>query len=766
MFHPCFSARRAGALFGCTLVLAATATATATAEGATRQRLTERRLRALEERTLGATHAAEHARQRALRRSSRRPRRAARARVAAAEPPSQVGEWSREDRFPLPIVGTHAVMLATGKVLFFAPPVAFSSPLTHAYLWDPATGAARPVHPPVDPRTGEPVNIFGAGQSLLADGRVLIAGGTYGDYYRENANGSYSGLKDAYTFDPWTERWTRQPDMRHARWYPSQVLLPDGRTAVVSGEHQAAIPDDYEIFTPSADPQGGGSFALGGRALTWSSYPHLLWMPSGRLLVAGTFPANTYLLDVLGSDHADLVDPDVVRLWGTATLLPGDADGPGRVMLAGGADHTRQHAPYGAPASASVRTFDERAPTRGWTTAVGDLRIGRQSHNTVILPDGGLVTVGGGSHAHSVAIDAGPGDRRQVELLDPGATTWRLGAAQAEVRAYHSTALLLPDGRVLSAGDDFNDGVDADADPDNERDTIELYSPPYLFRGPRPAIASAPAAVRYGDSFGVASPDDVRRAVLVAPASVTHATNPAQRHVELDLVRRVPGKGVDVKAPARADLAPPGYYMLFVLDAAGVPSVAKFVRIGMDPADAPELEPPMPDPGPEQPREPDVPVPDPGLPDISSPPVPGPPSVDRAPHPPAPWPPVRPPSASSVAVRIDRPASTPRPLTALAGTVGAVPRGSRIEVGLAREVSRGRCRWWSFTLRRLSRSTGGCARPAHVARAATVSGRWRMRLSGGASRRLRHVVVVRVVGADGATLGTARATVPAYGRRG
>jgi hypothetical protein len=112
-------------------------------------------------------------------------------------------------------------------------------------------------------------------------------------------------------------------------------------------------------------------------------------MPSGRLLLAGTFPANTCLLDILGSRHADLADPDVVRLWGTATLLPGGSGGSTRVMLAGGADHTRDHAPHGAPASASVRTFDERAPEKGWTTAVGNLRIGRQSHNTVVLPGRG-----------------------------------------------------------------------------------------------------------------------------------------------------------------------------------------------------------------------------------------------------------------------------------------------------------------------------------------------------------------------------------------
>jgi hypothetical protein len=117
-------------------------------------------------------------------------------------------------------------------------------------------------------------------------------------------------------------------------------------------------------------------------------------------------------------------------------------------------------------------------------------------------------------------------------------------------------------------------------------------------------------------------------------------------------------------------------------------------------------------------------------------------------------------------VRIPRPAPGPRPLVALSGTVDAMPRGSRVEAGLAHELARDRCRWWSFTLRRIGRATGSCARPARVARARTVRGRWRVSLSGRASRRMRLLVTVRVVGADGATLGSARLSVPAQRERG
>src|SRR4029079_9620450 len=107
-------------------------------------------------------------------------------------------------------------------------------------------------------------------------------------------------------------------------------------------------------------------------------------------------------------------------------------------------------------------------------------------------------------------------------------------------------------------------------------DEAELYSPPYLFDGngpaPRPAVGSAPAAVRYGDDFGIAiAARDAARAVLVAPAATTHGADMNQRHVELAVTGRVDGKGVNVRAPADGTLAPPGYYMLFVIDAAGTP---------------------------------------------------------------------------------------------------------------------------------------------------------------------------------------------------
>jgi hypothetical protein len=182
-----------------------------------------------------------------------------------------------------------------------------------------------------------------------------------------------------------------------------------------------------------------------------------------------------------------------------------------------------------------------------------------------------MVTVGGGYGILNGNRRSGDSAvHRNIELYDPATGQWRLGPAQDELRTYHSTALLLPDARVMSAGDDGYGG--------SANDTAEIYEPPYLFRGARPQIVSAPGAVTYGETFTVDTSTDATKAVLVAPAAVTHANDMSQRVVP---VTSAPGPAGTLKitAPVAPALAPPTYYMLFVLNANGVPSVAKFVRL-------------------------------------------------------------------------------------------------------------------------------------------------------------------------------------------
>jgi hypothetical protein len=616
----------------------------------------ERKLQAFETRTLGADHAAEHALQRrALRRQQGRWRRLSpaqrRRRAAAAKrrgkrrqrvtqgPEAQVGAWTTAP-FPIPYYAIHSVVLPTGKVLFWGydPRGPGGTHVNHglAALWDPAKGtggaAFKLVPPPLVDADGngtlEPAPIYCSGQSLMATGEVLVAGGNR--VWPGQSGGTFTnfaGTKQVLTFNPFTETWTPQPTMRFGRWYPTQVELADGRSLIASGYTEKAPGGDYnkevEIFTPGSGASSVGSVSHPVTADRFLSlYPHLFLLPTGSVLAAGPgIPNESALLNTQTMTWQQLGLPSQQRYRATAVLVPGGPQGSFTAMQIGGTDDRLPKLPDGTePATATTESINASvgAPVYGPTAP---MNVARANHNTVLLPDGSMVTIGGG-RGYDPANLGGyithpDGRARRVELWDPATRTWRLGPAQLEDRAYHSTAVLLPDGRVMSAGDDYSPSNPAANGGFSTSDTAELYSPPYLFQpGRRPEIKSAPASAAWGQSFKVevkkprkrrrgaaasarkrkgkgGSPEKTpppARAVLMAPDATTHANDMHQRHVELQVVRRLKGRkkaGLMVTAPPTAGVAPPGYYMLFVLNTRGEPSVARWIKLTPNPVPEP-----------------------------------------------------------------------------------------------------------------------------------------------------------------------------------
>ena len=201
----------------------------------------------------------------------------------------------------------------------------------------------------------------------------------------------------------------------------------------------------------------------------------------------------------------------------------------------------------------------------------GPPNIRKRSHvNTTILPDGMLFTNGGG--AGSVDGDQYAGPVYTGELLFPGASSWVETAPAQEERTYHSTSLLLPDGRVATMGDDRTLNSQNRA-----LRTVEYYNPPYLCKGARPSITSAPSGTPYGVPVGIGTPDAIAKAVIIKLGATTHALDVDQRSLSLNF-SAAPG-GISVAMPSSANAAPPGYYQLFLLNAAGVPSVSKIIRL-------------------------------------------------------------------------------------------------------------------------------------------------------------------------------------------
>ncbi len=264
-------------------------------------------------------------------------------------------------------------------------------------------------------------------------------------------------------------------------------------------------------------------------------------------------------------------------------MEPGGPAGAARITLIGGSEV--QADPDSPEPTVTSEHLDLNDP--GWGTPAGptwrtgpSLDRARAHFNTVLLPDGSKLSSGGGlGQSPDGNLYADP--VYEAELYDPAAGDWREVAKETDARTYHSTAVLLPDGTVLSAGDDREEHL-----PTASR-TAQLYSPPYLFAGgSRPAVTAAPGAVPYAARLPieVSDPSAIARVVLMRPGAVTHAVDMEQRSIEL--ARRPGEAGVVLTSPPDPSVAPPGWYMLFAIDSRGVPSVARWIRL--DPA-APEV---------------------------------------------------------------------------------------------------------------------------------------------------------------------------------
>lgn len=490
----------------------------------------------------------------------------------AAATASKVGRWSSP--FVIPVVGITSVLLNTGNVLFWSyDPVDWYDPAGPnnglAYIWNPSTRIGRSIAPPE--------NIWCGGQTILADGRVFIAGGNlrYPDPSITNGTGGQEGSLGAYTFNPLTETFTKQPDMLHGRWYPTTTQLADNRVVITSGYDESgseALNRFVEVFTPSAAMDGIGTLQAVGTHDSPGLYPLQYLLPSAKMLeVPQATTQSGYQLDsatwnwssagaMLGDHYAY---PNGIS-YTDATASPARQT----IMVAGGGKGANS-------VRAGNEWLDGTNPASGWRDFPQWLQPRRNS-NTVILPDGTLLTMGGNQSLGNydpVLL--------QAELYSRPATdrtgSWQEVAAPALLAAYHSSAILLPDATVLLSEDDRDKSVEAASGH-----RVQIYSPPYLFKGPRPQITSAPAKIGYQSpsqpTFAInVDRTGVTGAVLIAPAATTHGNDMHQRAVKLSVAVR--GTTLTVKSPPSAALVPPGYYMLFVLDKTGIPSVAKFVQV-------------------------------------------------------------------------------------------------------------------------------------------------------------------------------------------
>jgi hypothetical protein len=436
-----------------------------------------------------------------------------------------VGRWSRFA--DLPFYPAHSHVLPTGKVMIHG---AFGTG-TQARLWDPATAT-------VSPMTLPGYNIFCSGHAFLANGNLFVAGGHIV---------SGVGLPNASMYNPFTNQWSSAPNMNAGRWYPTATTLANGDMLVVSGDIDNSVGENR---LPEVFQVGSGTWRdLTNAQIGLDLYPRMHLAPNGRVFNSAPSTVTRYL-DTSGTGTWTVVANHSVNVY--RDYAPSVLYDSGKVLVMGG----------GNPPTNTAEVIDLNASSPAWRQ-VASMAFARRQHNATLLPDGKVLVTGGTS---------GPGFNNTTtpvfaaEMWDPATENWATMASQQFPRIYHSGAVLLPDGRVLTVGG-------------NNIVQTEVYEPPYLFKGARPTISSVPASVNYGQNFFVETPNapGITQVTWIALSSVTHSFNMNQRINRLSFSQAA--GGLNVVAPSNPNLAPPGYYMLFILNSDGVPSVAEIVRI-------------------------------------------------------------------------------------------------------------------------------------------------------------------------------------------
>ena len=477
------------------------------------------------------------------------------------------GTWSSNPT-PSPVRAIHAALMHTGKVLLIAgsgnDPAQFAAGTFKTAIYDPTTGSLRS-------DISTPYDLFCSGHAFLPDGRLLVAGGTTA--YPNSATGlPYKGEKRVRIFDPVTEKYQSAPSMAIGRWYPTVVSRADGRLVTLAGfDDRGQHSNTFQTYSPTT-----GTWSANQPIGNWASgigvysplYPSMHLLADGRLFYSGAhvFPAgphtppyrwNVDTNTVSWMDSNAALDVDDRDQAASVLLPPAQAQ---KVMVIGGGLESSTNV---AVASTAVIDLTKSNPTY---SAGPPLDAKKMYVSAVILPDGRVLETGG---ATGYRMNPTSTFVKSTQILDPKTMTWAKAPDAGVGRTYHSGALLLPDGRVLTFGGNPYDG--------SFEMNLEIYSPSYMTE-PRPSITAAPTDVTWGTGFRVSTSGAIGSAVLIRPSSVTHSSDSDQRSIDLGLSSGS-ATGATLTIPTNHNLTPTGWYMLFVRDASGVPSVAKWVHV-------------------------------------------------------------------------------------------------------------------------------------------------------------------------------------------
>ena len=458
---------------------------------------------------------------------------------------------------PTDVEVVHAALLHTGKVIFI--PADFSNSNWPTPIWDPGDE----VNPLFEyPVTNPDYSLLCSGHSFLSNGNLLVVGGG-GD--RNVTPTAWWGFK----FDPIARTWTRTTGrMNEYKWYPTAVMLEDKKILVVCG-NTAGEMEIYNEDTDSFESVTGDSLGFP------NLYPGLHVLPNGAVFYSrtgwgsatGGAPASnddsayfTFSGAINNGAWTSISASTINRCKGMSVMILQNSFPTIRILVVGGSDATGN-----GLNSAEVIDLSVLSSASAWasTGALPDT-LARRQCNAVLLPDNTVFVSGGVTSVNSPCM-----------LYDPTTNSWSAMDELPSRRGYHSVSILLPSGKVMMTGGTSGEGNSG----------IELFSPPYLFRGARPVISNAPNLVHHGQNFVIESPDasSIVKVVLIPPMAITHQTNADQRVLEMPYIHdHANPTHLTLTAPHGGHphaLAPQGYYMMFALNNNGVPSVARWIYL-------------------------------------------------------------------------------------------------------------------------------------------------------------------------------------------
>jgi Domain of unknown function (DUF1929) len=493
--------------------------------------------------------------------------------IRASAQTTNLGQWS--DTIQFPNVPAAAAVLPNGKLLTwssnhamsFETDIGAAPSQTYTSLYDPATNSVQETVV-----TSTMADMFCPGSAYLTDGRIMVNGGS---------SSSHTAI-----YNPLVDSWGSDAPMNVARGYNSTAALPDGRAFTIGGTWSGDpnVPKIGEIWA-----QGSGwtktaisdsNFIVNDPSVPEvesDRHPWLFVAPNSRIFVAGPMSQMDWI-NTSGQGSitpAGLRGDDNYSVNGVAAMYA-----PGKILKAGGAP-----AYSDADATASAYEIDitaglaNPAVNTATVTKLQPMAYPRGYANGVVLPGGGVLVIGGQSHEHQFFDD---NSVLVPELWSPVTETFTRLAPMATPRNYHSVALLLPDGRVFSGGGGLcPEGMSpCDNHPDGA-----IFSPPYLYLAdgvtpaPRPALVAFPTTARVGTTITVTTSGPVAAFDLIRLSTTTHTVNTDQRRVPLSFTPGISTYAYDLALPADPGIVVPGYWMLFALDATGVPSVSGIILV-------------------------------------------------------------------------------------------------------------------------------------------------------------------------------------------